>query len=541
MNNLFKLSRSVNFRNSQYSVLFILIIVNVIVFIPVIILHHSFLLDDYLIFSKIKHNIYSPISFNPSEEFFLFLRPLVYFYFWINYNLWHTYAIGMKVTSLFFHLTYVSIFFLSILRLRDYLELHISNSILLLIAIAFSLYPDHLISIVWISNVTELLSSLFYAISLLSVFKYLTSTDDKKYLIYIYFISFIFSILSKQQGIHLPLLILMLIFIFKKKFPKERINKVLLLSFISIFILILFSILNFTLYSNDLINFSEFILKKPFSLIGTITYVVNPVIGAQLYSFFILHKVFALILLIILLVVIIYLIRKKNIYLKSIFISTLLICIIFYPRIFAEGGNRLNSILVYWFYIGVAFFVILKYSKFKIFIIILLISLNLFGMISYLRNDLNYLEIQKEKISNLSKLDRKYGSKLYVLIAPDIALLPYQLYFFNHNEFGKSDLNYSPINIRALVSSLDGLKTKKITCSLKGDSIFVSVILKNIFLKINAKEINEVTSKYTIVDLAKSKEERDNTYRSLNISISDSFLSSSKLIFFDGENWKYIN
>ena len=541
MNKLVKLKYNLNINSSKYSAVLLLVLINVIVFVPVIVLHHSFLLDDYLIFTKIKQNIHSPISLNPSEEFFLFLRPLVYFYFWLNYNLWHTSAIGMKVTSLIFHLIYVTIFFLSILRLRNYLKLDIPNFVLLLIATAFSLYPDHLISIVWISNATELLSSLFYATSIYFVFVYLTAESDKKFLLYGYIIFFIFSILSKQQGLHLPFLILALLYLFKNRFSPNRFNKVLKFSFIGILLAILFSFLNYALYNNDIISFSGFLLKKPFSFIGITAYVFNPIIGAQLYSYFILHKTFALILLVILIIFILVIIRIKNIKSKYIFILLILISIIYYPRIFAEGGNRLNSLLIYWSYITLTLIVLLKYSKGIILFVIFLIFINLSSLTFVFNNNLNILKIQKEKIENLIKQKEKYNNELYVFISPDIVLLPYQMYFYKNNDFGKINLNYFPFHYRALVSYLDGIRDNKIDCSLSGNDIKVSVKMKNIFLKVDNREVNEIKSKYKILNTVESNEERIDTYKTLTVRLPEDFYSNYKLIFFDGESWKFIN
>ncbi len=538
-----KLDNSFTSRSSLFSLIFVLIAVNLIVFIPTIILHPSFLTDDYLIFAKIKQNISTPISTNPSEEFFLFLRPVVYFSFWLDYNIWHTYAIGMKITTLLLHLFYVVIFLLTIINIRNFLKKQVPNYCLLLLAIAFSFYPDHLISIEWIANRTELLSSMFYAVAVLSVFKYLTTYDEKKYLLYVYFISFLFSILSKQQGIHLPFLILFLLIVFKNRFLPDRYRNILTFSIIGTIFSIVISFLNYKLFPDYIINFSQFITKKPFSFIGIIIYLFNPNIGSYLYSFFIVNKSLALVLLCFLILFLFYFIRIRKILINAtkLLILILLTAIIFYPRVFAVGGNRLNSIQVLWFYLIISIVLMFRFNKTNVFLVIFLIGLNLTSLIINYKNDLNLLKLKKSEIKNLVIQENKYQKELYVLTCPDITLLSYELYYFKYNNFGKYDLNYSPIQYRSLISCLNGLKTKKIKCILSNKHIFISIILKNIFLIINTKDLNEPKSKLIIEELINSDEKRDSTYKLIEVKFLNDFLINHKIIYFSGIKWEFLN
>ena len=356
----------------------ILIVVNLLIFLPLVFLHNSFLKDDFLIFSQICHKISIPISTNPSEEYFLFTRPLVYFSFWLDYNMWHTWAAGMKLTSLAFHLINANILFYLLLLFKKYLKKQIPNYFILLIAIAFSFYPDNLVSIIWISNRTELLSTLFYSAAILAVFKYLISAKNNNWILSLYFLFFLFSLLSKQQGIHLPILIFVMLYIFRDKIPVERFYKVRNLSITGIFLSIFFSFLNLVLYTSYLPNFPEFFQKKPFSLIGIILYVINPFLGEYIYSYFIFHKSLALILFLTIIIISLILYMYKRPPIKNLVLICLLTGIIFYPRIFAVGGDRLNSIMVFWFYTAIGLYVIIKsHKRSNLVLLLLLILINL--------------------------------------------------------------------------------------------------------------------------------------------------------------------
>src|SRR3990170_2215886 len=81
-----------------------------VVYVFAILYIPNFITDDYLIFTYISQHPNIPIALNPNIEFFLFTRPLSYFSFWLDYNLFHTNSVTMKFENLF-------IFFLTVILL----------------------------------------------------------------------------------------------------------------------------------------------------------------------------------------------------------------------------------------------------------------------------------------------------------------------------------------------------------------------------------------------------------------------------------------
>ncbi len=520
-----------------YPYLLVLILINLIVFIPAISLHPSFLTDDYYIFAKISQDPSSPISLNPAEEYFLFVRPLSYFSFWLDFLVWNISSSGMKITSLLLHLMYVSIFFFTILRLKNYLKLNVRNSILVLAAAAFSLYPDHLISIIWISNRTELLSTLFYSASIYAVFAYLTSEKNKNIYLTGYFGFYVLSILSKQQGLHLPLLVIALILIFKQKLTSARYKRILYVSLAALFLTIVFSAVNYFILSDIFIGIWEVVRKKPFALIGIISYIINPIIGAQLHSFFILHKTIALVLAVLLLIPAALLLKRYKINVKIVLLTIIVLLIIFYPRLLASGQNRINSIQVYWFYIA-AFFLFCRFSK-AMLIFSFIIFINFTSILINFNNDLKFLNIEKKKTEELSKLLENSGRPIYVVACTNNILVPYQLYFFRNNEFGCFNLNISSIGFRSFTSNLDALEDTKIACSLDDDNIVLKTVLDKTFLEFSFQNINNTD--LVPIRLVESELERKRTYKSLTVKLPEKFKTDYSLIYFDGKNWNHLN
>ena len=271
---------------SERKVVILIILSNLLFFIPFIIALPDHYLDDYVVFGLINTHPNNLISLNPSDPYFLFLRPISYFSFWIDYNLFPMMPLMMKFETLLFHLLLVVAVYFLLIELKKYFDLKISNTWIFFITLAYSCYPDNFRWITWISNRTELLMILFYVISLFSALKFLNSEKSYYHLLGFQFIFFLMSILSKQQSLHLPFLFLFFVW-YKKEIDTSRRRLILLCVIVfEIVIVIGYTILNASMHQPESLIFLENLWKKPFSLFGNLLIVINPYCGEMLYNYF---------------------------------------------------------------------------------------------------------------------------------------------------------------------------------------------------------------------------------------------------------------
>ena len=176
----------------------------------------------------------------------------------------------MKFESLFLFILGVILFYLTLRIVIKFLNIKIPEGLIFAGAFLFLFHPDSLLLNIWISNRTELLSLIFYLLSIYSFFLFFLK-EQKKFLI-ISFISFLLGVLSKQQGIHLPLLLL----VFYSVFLKNRIDcnkRILTTYFLFSFILMIVITSVNVLSENETIALAlDNYWKKPFSFVGISIY-----------------------------------------------------------------------------------------------------------------------------------------------------------------------------------------------------------------------------------------------------------------------------
>jgi len=150
--------------------LFITVLFGLTIYIFSILYIPDFIGDDYLIFTYISQHLSNPIAPDPNIDFFLFTRPLSYFNFWLDYQLFYNNAVLMKFESLFLFILSVILLYFTLHIVIKYLNIQISEGLVLLGVLVYLFHPDSLILNIWISNRTELLNLIFYLLSIYSFF-----------------------------------------------------------------------------------------------------------------------------------------------------------------------------------------------------------------------------------------------------------------------------------------------------------------------------------------------------------------------------------
>lgn len=327
----------------------------VIFYIPLVHSFPIFYSDDYYIFYSISKHPLVPIALESGEKFFLFLRPITYFYLWLQFHIFSDSAILMKYFGCLINIATIVLLFLTIQIGNNKFRLSLNPWIVAILCMALGLHRDYAHSILWISNINELLASLFYV---MAFYVLLNDIEKPKNIFFVLFL-FTLSVLSKQQGLHFPiLLILYRLYLAGSLNSLEKRNLHLLICG-SLFVAVLIIIGTYFIYIGDNNQLLESLWKKPFSIVGTLFYMLFPAIGENVYNYFMIYKSIAFITAIFLITAIIILcfIYKESFYRwrKTILCILLVTCIVFIPRIAVEGGERLNGIPLLWLTVGLLF------------------------------------------------------------------------------------------------------------------------------------------------------------------------------------------
>ncbi|HKZ42427.1 MAG TPA: hypothetical protein VJ044_15805, partial [Candidatus Hodarchaeales archaeon] len=259
----------------------------------------QFYLDDYYIFSRISISSL-PISLDPSERYYLFVRPIEYLYFWLSYSIAGTNPVVMKVVGLLLLMLLLILMYSTIRRIQEFLSVSIPGYVTALACLFFALHPDVVSSVLWISNSNEILMSLFYCGSIY----FLLDSEYAPRNLAISMLFFFLSSLVKQQSLHYPFLVVFLLGLRRNSMSGPTKRNLIVVVAVGLAVIATNTIVNYCVYVRPSdIDFVGSMWKKPFSILGTVFYLLFPLWGIDTYFFFLTHKSVALLFTLLLLVV----------------------------------------------------------------------------------------------------------------------------------------------------------------------------------------------------------------------------------------------
>ena len=136
-------------------------------------------------------------------------HPLTMLVFSIEFQFFGLDPTGYHIVNLLLHLCNVFLVFYSIKLLSNKIE------VALFAALLFGIHPLHVESVAWISELKDILYTLFFLGAYIFYLKYLSSKQGKFYGIAI--LIFIFSLLSKAMAVSLPVILLLTDFFKRRK------------------------------------------------------------------------------------------------------------------------------------------------------------------------------------------------------------------------------------------------------------------------------------------------------------------------------------
>jgi len=485
--------------------------------------------DDYLVFTYIDSHRSMPVTLNPMTDFYLFFRPLSYFYFWVNYQLFGAHAILMKFTGLIIFVAMAYFVYRVLAIVNEEFELNARPALMAVAAFFFVTHPDMLHCVVWISNANELLMAFFYVLALYVFAKTKMKTASSIFLIGLLFL---LSVLSKQQSLHFILFAgLYLLRISSSAIEKRHAQKVIAAG---ILFIIAYVLVNSHFAKPDT-EFLSYAWKKPFSLVGTCMYILLPIGGERIYQFFVVHKTIAVIGgLAVFAAGLIGFIRSQR--KKDVLWFLLLSLVIFFPRFLAHGGNRVNSIQILWFTI-IVFYIVARSLRAKEILFacfLALLALN-FGTsvyceTSYVKAHAFQERTDKELLSLMSGKTSDY----LIVIADNTYLLDYSVSFVATGQFGVSGIKTAPFLVNNMLETStvrEGMPD--VSCVVRGDEIQLATTTPHAYLSMD--KLNPLFVSFKILETKESSVGRGYSY--IRCAVSREMTSLQK-IFFDGRQWK---
>ncbi len=414
----------------------------ILFYIPLIYSFSIFYNDDYYIFYKISMNHGMPVTLDIDEKFFFFLRPVTYFYFWLQYLLFNTSSLAMKYFAMCINTGTAVILFLSLKKASEKFSLSINKLGSAALCFGMIIHKDFAHGVLWISNINESLAALFYILTFYFLLKDKVTTKN----ILLSFIFYLLSVFSKQQGLHFPLLLILYYYFFRQTMDAESKKNVVILMIASMIAFIVVLFLNYYFMKAENIDYSFFysLWKKPFAFAGTVFYMMFPLVGKEVYAYFLIHKSYVIVVGIPILICLILIAYFKRKYLRhKIFAVLIILCmigIIYFPRMMAPGGERLNAIQLIWFTAGLS--LVLKKMKIKVIICCCIIFIVQNGYSSIVLS--KELWIQENKVRTLIKEieDLRIKDNRPICIVPSISNywnIPFMLYYLNNHEFGNQN------------------------------------------------------------------------------------------------------
>jgi len=435
-----------NYTYKNFLPLLLIVLASSFFYVIAVIFYPGFHTDDYFNFGLAVTNYSNIFSLNfsnlsPYELSHFVIRPVAFINTLLNYYFFGENSQLMKLGIIPIHVAFVFLFYYLLILLSDFFKKPHNPYIALAISLVLSFHPNNFWWVYWIGNQNELYMILFYTLALICVLKYILKGDNK--FLWLYLVLFLLSIASKQQGLHLPILVIFALWLFKNKIPAERYKSAMKFSLMGAIFSVVLSGLTFVFFSVDSFKL-EYLFKKPFSMFGNLIFVIFPFYSISVYNFFLQNKLLAVIAVILFIVSMVMFAVKKN-HLRNLTALFVVTIITFYPRIFETANNRINSIHVLFFCIGLYFFIeeFKIRSKFVYPVLLLFVFLNVLEI----QNVSSYCQKINQKIEQEVQqyINSDYSNANVISVAYQPHIFPFELYFLKNKKFGFEKVNLIPI------------------------------------------------------------------------------------------------
>jgi Flp pilus assembly protein TadD len=244
--------------------LFVILVISFAAYLPA--LQNGFLWDDE------KYILDNPLiySFNLEKIFSEYVmgnyHPLTILTLAVEYRFFGFHETGYHLVNILLHLVNVVLVYYAIFLLTK------KNAVALVTALFFGIHPLHVESVAWVSELKDLLYTIFFLASYIFYLKFLR---DRRNLFYIISLMlFLLALLSKAMAVSLPVVFLVTDYFLKRKFSKKLLLEKLPFFLLAIGFGILAVFAQKEIGATDAIPFNP-IQRIAFASYGLITYLVK--------------------------------------------------------------------------------------------------------------------------------------------------------------------------------------------------------------------------------------------------------------------------
>ncbi len=488
----------------------------------------GFFYDDFSIFRIIKEFINTGSYISVDEKFFLFWRPVAFFFFLIEYLFFGNNPVFIKFFILFLNSLFLISTYYALLFLFDFIRLNNGRGFAFLTVLCLNFHPVTSYYFLFISQQNSLIMCLFLVCSFISIMKLVKTNKLSWGITSVLFYSL--SLLSKQHSASYPLIILILFFVYRSYFNNKVKKKIKLIISLNLIITIIYFLLFYLLSDSLRIYFFTYIHKKPFVIASSVLYFLFPYKFFQIYDFFMYNyyiSVISFISLIILLLLFIIKVKKIRIFLIIAFVFAMS----FFPQILMDNTPRNLNIQILVLLISTVILFIYKYKTILVYFLI-------FSLVIYFLSSIENAEIIKRKSDYtdysvdkfLNTFKNNYGNYLIVLTFGNFMFNDF-LYYKLYKDFGRFDLNILNVDFVLKESEILGYnKLQELAYVSKfSDTLYYRSIHEIAYFTFLPEEYiikfnNKYSSKYI---------------RSFKLVIPEEY-QKKKLLYFNGVEWKEI-
>ncbi len=521
---------------SFYLLVFVLLTLNLLFFLPLVIKLPDFLMDDFMLFSIIDKNPAGFILTNPGEIVHMIVRPLTFFSLWFDHVILNLSSFQMKLETLSLQLAFAAVFCFFAYDLLDYLKVKVNAYKLSFVALILTTHTICTWWILWVALRNEILMLLFYALALYSVLLFLKS--NKSYFLSLSLLFYIFSFLSKQQSLHFPLLVIATLLFFRDNFSAEQRRKLAYFTAAGVLLMLTYFVINFMYYSDtSLLQYSG-IWKKPLSAVSAIGLALAPLETDKIYNYLLGAKMAAVAIFVILSAGAVFIFIKNVRARKTLAFLVIIFAISFFPVLSAEISVRLITLQVFMIYLALAY--IVQKIKLKDYFVYpalaVLLILNVRASITEFNGERTLNDKRKEcvvKLDEFIRTNNLRGENTILLASPFGLFAPYQYHYFKFNTFGKDSLTTSPFGYTFYFKNF---YTDEI--NNPGETVFNALSPDSLISILTTKDYVALFKADDLKGFKIIHEERSGLrgYNKIDFMLPDEYKNFDK-IYYDGKNW----
>jgi hypothetical protein len=438
--------------------------------------------DDFYLFYKIQSNPHQLISTDSHELLYLFYRPVYYLYFWMLVQCVGNNAIVLKLISVCLAELYVLILFLAGRYLLNICYNRSSNFMLLLTTLAVAFHHDTVFSIVWLSDINEIMMCLWYSLAIFMILLFISGTLKSRRIFFVLItIFYVLSVLTKQQSLHLPVLLLFILIIFKNSLEQEKRSFLLVVSFFLTALMIAVAIPNLHLFYQGDNSMYETVHygKKIFAVLGNILLILVPYGGTAVYNSILQNKIFVLVPTILLIVGLYYGIHSHKVTLRNLLYMCVGGAIIFFPRISLPTSDRINTLQVCILWL---FFMVIFFEKKKIFYYITAVF-----MINSIMSAFSVTETLNAESSMRNEMHRglarlcAQNNEMKFIVSETTTINQYTYYYYTHNAFGMDTAIIGPA---VICRSIQPIMPEMLEHHFHGDTLTITCLSNDRYLEV---------------------------------------------------------